>query len=122
MDLLAARVSPVHHIPAALQGQFSDCLQLALDRYNREPSDGNLFALLALPKLALRPPLVRGKYAAEHLVSGIKRRLELFKSGSLLQLWQELSDELKSRGGGQRASKRLRPSQAGVPETVVRRA
>jgi hypothetical protein len=105
LDMLHLRAAPIHHIPAALQDDFVQCLTASTRRYCQDPSDANLFALLALPKLTLRPPTLRGKFAQEHLVSGIRRRLQLFLAGDLVTLWDEALADVRARPGGESKQK-----------------
>jgi hypothetical protein len=55
LDLLCSRQQPIHHLPASLQADFTGVLAASLNRYCTTPTEGKLFALLALPKLTMRP-------------------------------------------------------------------
>jgi len=59
-ELLKSSLQPIHHVPATLQSEFANLLAQAIVRYCTAPTKIHLFALLALPKLTLRPPKVQG--------------------------------------------------------------
>ena len=63
LELLDTRVQVIRHLPAGLQPAFSMALAGCLDRYTSSPTEEHLFAVLALPKLTLRTPLVRGRFS-----------------------------------------------------------
>jgi hypothetical protein len=124
-EVLACRLQPIHHLPAALQSDFSGALTAALRRYCSAPTDGNLFALLAFPKLTLRSPVVRGRFSHDHLVTGIRQRLALFTKGDIKALWDELQEEIKrgqNAGGVEtRGAKRTRQAEGAISSTTMRR-
>jgi hypothetical protein len=57
---------------------MSAALAGAISRYAQEPSTDHLFAVLAFPKLALRTPMVRGRFSHDHFVSTLRTRLQTF--------------------------------------------
>ena len=125
-DILKLRVSVIRHLPSGLQAEFSTALGGSVGRYAVDPSLANLFAVLALPKLTMRSPVVKGRFSHEHLVSTIRTRLRTFISGDLKTLWEDLAaeqDRLLPQGAQTRARKRARLSQHAdaIPAATLRR-
>jgi hypothetical protein len=90
-------VPTIRHIPSALQQEMSSTLAAAIGRYADDPSDGHLFALLALPKLVLRVCKMRGRYAQDNLTALLRQRLNQYQQGSLRALWYDLRAELEAK-------------------------
>ena len=107
--IFGLRCPVVRHLPARTLRDFSACMAWALDRYVTTPSDHNLFGVLALPRLCLRPVPLKGRFSITELEMAILRRLNLFRSGEWFTLWGEASKEATMKEGVEtRATKRSR--------------
>jgi hypothetical protein len=122
MDLLAAKVLTIEHIPKALRPKVSNVLKHALDL----AKTGDIGNLLALAKLILCVPISLGKKTANKTATGRRnaafapdqslmhkytlRRVELYEKGEFQALW----DSMPRRRHGEDDSKE-RPNVNGTP-------
>ena len=125
-EILLVRVPVIRYLPSCLQADFTAALAGALDRYTADMTDQNLFAVLSLPKLTMRSPLVKGKFCHEHLVGTVRQRLRKFIAGDIHSLLVELQADLDRRSGQgaqTRARKRARiaDSDDAIPANSLRR-
>ena len=120
LDMLAIRAPTIRHVPSKVQGLVSEALASAINQYLRDPSDIALFALLAFPKLTLRPVNVRGKFSVDLSAATIQTRVSRFLQGDLDALCDEVAKEAESLAAGveTRSKKRARTGGASESEPI----
>ena len=119
-DILALRAPTIRHVPSKVQGLVSEALAAAVNHYLRDPSDVALFALLAFPKLTLRPVNVRGKFSVDMSAATISTRVQRFLQGDLEALCEEVTREADSLEVGveTRSKKRARTGGSSESEPI----
>ena len=90
-DLMALPAPTIHHLPQCLQSEWDRTLAATIDAYITLPSDGSLYALLALPKFVLTPPRVKWRHSKENTIACIKDRLGRFQAGDWAPLWADIA-------------------------------
>ena len=122
-EVLAARAQTIRHIPISLHGEWSQLQASCINAFCDSPNTTTLWAMLALPKLTLRPPKVRGKHAAAHTIDLLRARLTSFQNGDWAGLWDTLQKEADAQGGVQtRSAKKSRTETSSPDAGAVRRA
>ena len=81
-DLLALSAPTLLHIPQVLQSEWDRLLSASIDAYVANPTVPTLTGLLALPKLVLHPPRVKGRHSKGKTISALRDQMAKFWAGT----------------------------------------
>ena len=89
--LLAYQCPTIKHVPLALQQEWDRVLSACIHTYCEDRADISLYGLMALPKLVLNPPRVKGRHSKDNTIAVVRERLVRFVQGDWGSLWAELT-------------------------------